>query len=218
MKTKVLRFISLIILLAMIFTTFGCDSVPETTTPSGGGELQGENRIPGQINIFDIEDYNEFLQTHKENLPDGFITADMLKELGIFNGYVDDDLADESCYYFFIHEDKYRLGFDTLASPSTMPIIDASLLGSTMMSLTEKTRGKISINCFEYVYKDGKLLYIHWETNDRGFHLALTELLPEQRAELPDALSEDSILRKLLSKDAEDQIAAYNQLVDMVTK
>lgn len=226
MKTKGSKLISLIILLAMIFTTFGCDSSPDATTPystpeatapAGSGDLQGGTGK--QIRIYDIEDYNEYLQTHKEIIPDGFLTADMLKELGTFYSYIDGDiLTDASCYYFFIHEDKYLLGFESNSFHSTMPIIDTSLLGPTMATLTEKIRGKIWINGFEYMYKEGRLLYITWDTNDRIFCLSLTQMSLEQLEEMPTTLSEDSILRKLLSKDAEDQIAAYNQLVDMVTK
>ena len=219
MNAKGLKIISLIILLAMILTTFGCNSTPEATIPPDNAGLQGENLL-NQIFIRNIEDYNKFLQTNKENLPDDFLTVDMLKELGSLKLFIiNENTADWDYYYYSLyHEDTYRISFRPVSSRLTAPMIDSSLIGPTMMSVTEKARGTIVLNGLDYYYKDGKLLYITWDANDKLFRLALTELLPEQRAELPDALSENSILRKLLSKDAEDQIAAYNQLVDMVTK
>ena len=107
MKAKGLRLISLFILLAMIFTTTGCNNTPDATIPSNGEGLQGER--PTKNDIYNIEDYNDFLQTTRD-IPGSFITADMLKKLGTFHGFFNDIGTDLSTYsYAFIHEDGNKL-------------------------------------------------------------------------------------------------------------
>ena len=220
MKAKGLKFISLIILLAMIFTTFGCDSTPETTTPSDSAGLQGEN-IGGYLSINNIEKLNDYLKM--QDVPDNFVTPDMLIELGTFRFFYHKkgEPLHEGYLYSFLHENRYNLSVNINTNSSSalgLPDISESLLGSTMATITENTKGVITSNELRYCYMKGRLWFIEWTVDNIGYSFKLTDCSSEQLEEMPSTLSEDSILRKLLSKDAEDQIAAYNQLVDMVTK
>ena len=219
MKTNGLRIVLLILVFTMIISILGCGNTQTSETSPNNGELQGEQDI--DISIFNIDDYNGFLQTNKY-IPDNFITTDMLNELGTFYGFVCHNETDISIYqYFFIHENRYRLSFKfnyPSWSKYDLPEISESLIGPTMATLAENTGGTFTRNGLKYCYMWGRLYNFEWSADNNIYSLSLIDCTQEQIEEMPNTLSEESILRKLLSKDAEDQIAAFNQLKDMVTK
>ena len=219
MKTNGLRIILLIFVFAVVIPILGCGNIQEANNPTNGGNLQGDDFI--DISIYNIDEYNEFLQTSKY-IPDDFITADMLNKLGTFYGFVCHEETDISVYYYsFIHEDRYRLSL-TVNYPSwskyDLPEISSAQISPTMITLTEGKEGVFTCGELKYYYALGRLYSFEWTVDNNAYSLDLANCPQEQLEELPSTLSEDSILRKLLSKDAEDQIAAFNQLKDMVTK
>lgn len=184
---------------------------------SDGNHLDGDTADPVfQIDIHDMNEYNKFVQTCKF-LPDNFITWDMVKEFGTFYAFKSYSSTDISGYRYLFELDDGRK-MDITVNPSYVYENEATIsskdIGGSMTITTASKSGKHVNGGLTYHYVNGTLRCIEWMVD--GSLVRLDTL----GCTFPDltGLSTNTIVGKLLSKSSEDQIAAFNQLKDMVTK
>lgn len=169
-----------------------------------------------QIDIHDMDEYNKFVQTSKF-LPDNFITWDMVKEIGAFYAFKSYSNTDISRYcYLFELDDGRKMEIEI--NPSYVYENEAIILGKdiggSMTKTTTSKRGKFVNEGLTYHYINGTLRCIEWMIN--GSLVRLDTL----GCTFPDltGLSTNTVVGKFLSTSSDNQIAALNQLKDMVTK
>lgn len=178
---------------------------------SNGNHLDVDTADPVfQIDIHDMDEYNNFVQTCKF-LPDNFITWDMVKEFGTFYAFKSYSSTDISRYRYLFELDDGRK-MDITVNPSYVYENEATIsskdIGGSIAITTANKNGKFVNEGLTYHYINGTLRCIEWMVD--GSLVRLNTL----GCTFPDltGLSTNTIVGKLLSKSSDDQIAALNQL------
>ena len=196
-----------------VFFPSSSDGENTPTNPS----LRGEDvESPFRIAIYDLDEYNAFLQTSTD-LPDDFVTWDMVKSLGAFCKFsVDKDDSEYERYTYRIYvknEDILTLTIvpeADLFDGTVQPISTPPEFGATMAQLVNKNKltGNYESGKLTYGYGNNLLYYIKWAENGVGYTLWAGNTYPYQHADADP----DTVLGKLLSVDPEVQLSALNEL------
>lgn len=174
-----------------------------------------------EVRISEYTEYQDFI-SDATYLPEGFITADMLKGFGAFQAfgtYGGIYPAIKRYHYVFV------AGND-LVLQVTIPHIEGdrkserqtflpqSCVGGSMLYLKERLTGSVSRNGIMYFYINGQLGDICWTANN-GITLNVGPFsYREKYLELP----EDSLICRLLSASEEEQFSAAEELLSIGTQ
>lgn len=170
---------------------------------SGTGILnqaQGERPL---LSLWTQWEYRIFLATAE--LPEDFVTYDMLKPIGQFKGYVNLGEADYSqSYYSFADENGVELalyikpleeaeGYDAAENPPDP---------RDLRTLPEEGIREYYCGALRYRYLEGKLLTIRWVFGDKEFVLYMDGTY----SEYPLSGAETFVSRLLNTETAEDAL------------
>ena len=159
--------------------------------------------ISGLANIFDEDEYAEFIKT-EEDLPDDFVSMDQLRGFGRFcsfvcngptystYGYSLKDLKGEHITICIEHGSWIDYDWDTF--------LDLSEAGTNMRSLTEVKDGYIYRDGVLYEYNMGRLYSMQWLVNDTVYDISFASNGTDRYENIP----EDSVLYRLLSVSEAD--------------
>ena len=187
------------------------------TNSAGTGLIRG-------IDIFDIDEYNDFVAT-EQNLPDNFVTLDMLDGFGSFDGFICHNFYPDFSSYAYFFDDENGEGFtfwistDPKSEQKNMKTLSISKAETTMQNLVTEDSGIILRNGVCYKYDRGKLTSIEWEINGISFdvNLEYDSIFSADGKEYP-ALPEDSMFKRLVSTSEAEFTAALNELSAIVSK
>ena len=202
--------IALLVVLISALCMLGCSSellsgAIDSPTSSGVG-CHGDG-----VYIYDREEYDAFIRA-ESRLPEDFITADMLKALGTFQGFIcNSDTVFTAYGYSLILENGYpiclRINHDSQRQNIPISTISTSKIGSDMQKLTANQTGSIYRNGVEYRYMKGYLYHISWMVGDIRMSFDISSDWSRF-----SALSEDTLISKLLSASTDVQRSAVKEL------
>lgn len=163
---------------------------------------------------YTLDMYNEHIQTRR-NLPDNFVSMDMLNEIGLYDFFFYNKEYGFTYYsYDLILDNGYPIGLsvqDYARDYYEYPPLTKLDVSENMLYTKGKDRGRL-ISCgLEYYYIGGRLLSIAWRANGLWFTLSF----PEKFDNYP-AFSPDTVVGKLLSKSPFTQMEALRQLPDSI--
>lgn len=166
--------------------------------------------LAGGVHIYDIEEYNNFVATTPD-LPSNFVTAEMLRSFGEFDGFIcNSDYTKSYAYCLTLDNDDFiTIGVSHVLSGDSeyYKSIVPSKAGDTMMNLSSDESGILEQNGIQYTYVNGTLISISWVTNNVSFTITITGAYDSIAT-----LSTDSLLHQMLSTSTSDQIAVSNAL------
>lgn len=183
----------------------------DKTEESEGASVQGEIATP---TFGKYEEYLKFIGSVK-NLPDDFITYDMLKDIGEFRSFVCDTTFIGYAYNF-TDENNVRILAKIYPLPSevkTYPMVTPDN-SSNMRSITPiGTWSTYSYNDITYhYYFNGTLAGIEWSIGTKIVYLSMTE--PNTFAGYP-LDGETTFVSQLLStQTATAAVQSFNQKVE----
>lgn len=164
--------------------------------------------------------YQDFIG-QETNLPEGFITADMLKGIGSFKDFQSQGgLYPLRSYGYSLYIEN-DIVFDVIVRHDRdfffqrQCVIPDWLIGSSMLNLKVPLTGCIFRNGIMYSYKEGRLGCLYWTVDNvtvlqtRSFYAD-----GEKYLELP----EDSLIYRLLSASEEEQFSAAKELLSIGTQ
>ena len=149
MNKKNLITISAIVLIAVVSIGLAIILSQPSALDNNGGGLQGDGGNPFSVVITDLSEYNTFTKTYTD-LPDTFITWDMVKGFGTFDKFsvfseeYDPTCADTFQYkYIFDLEngERIQLKINTTGLYRNDSPISSTELGDTMINITTAKDG-----------------------------------------------------------------------------
>lgn len=161
---------------------------------------------------YTLDQYNEHIQSRR-NLPDNFVSMDMLNEIGIYDFFFYNKEYGFTYYsYDLILDNGYPIGLsvqDYARDYYEYPPLTKLDVAENMLYTKGNDRGRLTSCGLEYHYIGGRLYSINWRANGLWFTLSF----PEEFDNYP-AFSPDTVVGKLLSKFPWTQMAALHQLPD----
>lgn len=181
--------------------------------PYNGGVIVD---IAPYLDIHDIEEYYDFVVTEK-NLPDNFVTADMLSGFGNFDAFICEESFDSGYAYILEDNDGANINFHIIPKEEKevqeKETLDVSKAKASMRRLTTQDTGVILRNGVKYHYSLGKLSGIEWKTDDLTFRIWFSYPSKEYTAIAPD-----SVLSRMLSSSDADLTSALNEMSAIVSQ
>ena len=209
MKQRILHIlISAVVLIAAVVIGLSTIHAPSSDPSGDMGGIQGDEGRYEEIVCHNEAEYIEFIETSKI-LPSNFITMDMLKDFGSFDGFVWVPELGKSYSYGVLLENDHNMVIIITHNPEikTKNYLDISQVGKTMREINTTEKGAVVSNGMEYYYVPDGLISVSWMVNGVEIMLCWND-----RLENAPPLSENHILNKIFSKSSDDQIAALNQL------
>ena len=206
---NIVKLITLTLLTVFIFTLFAFD-----------GYLDRQNQFPEPDNFFKpfhaytLEAYNKHIG-RAQNLPNNFVSMDMLSEIGTFSVFYHNQHYGYISYdYELILENNYTVTLRISHEPKEFnpyASISATEIGENMLYLNSEKSAIYTSNNLVYRYIKGRLYSIEWTASGIWYDL----YFPESFSGYP-AFSPDSIVGKLTSKVPAVQRQALQQLPDTI--
>ena len=217
-KTKMITTYAIVLIAVVSIGLAIILSQPSTPNNNGGG-IQGDGGNPFRIVITDLSEYNTFTKTYAD-LPDNFITWDMVNGLGSFDKFsvfsdeydpVNTDIFQYKYIFDLKNGERIQLKINTTGLYRNDSPISRAELGDTMINTATAKDGKYVNGGLTYYYGKGDLAGIEWTIGNNTFYLDdFTAQYPYWTAYVN--LPKDHIISKLLSTDPETQLAALNEL------
>lgn len=188
-------FVILIPLVLFSVLLSACDStnslealVNEKTTCSMNETLNNQDNLGGVepngvevplLTISTLDDYNKFMSS--ENLPENFITYDMLKDIGdfVYLIFLSDGYNGDFTEYMYTVKDSTGYDISVYVEPSiesdvlnSNTIIAEKINRTDLRTIASAESGIYIYNDVKYKYVSGKLLSIAWDMD--GLRCTLT--------------------------------------------
>jgi len=203
----ILKLITTTLLTLAILTMFAYNGVINQDTIMGGYPFD-------PFYGYTLDMYNEHIQTRR-NLPDNFISMDMLEGIGTYDFfYYNKEYGFTSYDYDLILENGYTVQLSVQDNPWSLrdyPTLTKLDITENMLYTKNTDRGRITSCGLEYYYIDGRLYSIDWRANGLWFSLSFGKDFKSY-----PAFSQDTIVGKLLSKSPFTQMEALRQLPDSI--
>ncbi len=169
------------------------------------------------IHIRDIDEYHNYIAAEKE-LPEDFVTAEMLSGFGSFALFYADPYDLSGYVYSLIAENGDEIDIYVAHTPSISikeyEILDISKAGTTMRQLKTDDEGIIVRDGVEYTYvSGGHLISAKWTTNNIHF-----TIVPDISWSDHSTLPTDSLLYRMMSVSESEFASALTQMNAIPTK
>lgn len=211
---KFMKLFFVLLIVTGLFTACNRGEESETSAATEEKEQMYFGSRP-MLTIESMEEYNKFLETMPD--VDGFVTYDMIKEIGTFKHFVclsDSRFNDYSHYTYGITDDTGSefILYVKHTNDTSLNVTEAiGVLDAQDMRLADEERhGIYQHQGFIYKYYSGKLNSIIWYAKGREFVLAG---VGANLADYP-ATSENTFISKLLKQ--ETAVAAVESIKSKV--